>query len=245
MFACRSYSPFLCIFYMRVKTLLYSLLSLLLFSSCAQLKNITARDSSASKPHQKKNTGEIAFLEDISLTPGQASTSRHSTADPGRGSKKSGGSSNSSNYPPINLEGSDGLQLKYALLLNTSPENLYNTDLLKLVDQWWGTPYVLGGNSRDGIDCSAFSQLVLGIIYQVQIPRTADEQYKKSEKISDDQLQEGDLVFFSSGRSINHVGVFITNNKFVHASTSQGVMISDLGENYWKNKYKGAGRIKN
>ena len=72
---------------------------------------------------------------------------------------------------------------------------------------------------------------------------TAREQYDFSARIRDADLKEGDLVFFQSGRSITHVGLYIGNNKFVNASTSSGVTISDLSDNYWNKKYAGAGRV--
>lgn len=147
------------------------------------------------------------------------------------------------NYNTADAERGDWLQIKYALLLDASPESLTNTGLLKIVDEWWGTRYSLGGSTKDGIDCSGFTQIILGNIYNLQLPRTAHEQYRKCNKVNDEELQEGDLVFFTSGRSISHVGVYLKNNKFVHASTSQGVMISDLSDSYWSSKYKGAGRV--
>ncbi len=81
-------------------------------------------------------------------------------------------------------------------------------------------------------------------VYAVNIPRTAREQFENSEHIKTKKLQEGDLVFFKNPRgAISHVGVYVTNNKFVHASVSNGVMISDLDDPYWKQRYKGAGRV--
>jgi lipoprotein Spr len=79
--------------------------------------------------------------------------------------------------------------------------------------------------------------------YNVNIPRTAQEQYNNCQQINLEDLSEGDLVFFhTSGPEISHVGVYLQNNKFVHAATSGGVMVSDLNDPYWKDKYRGAGR---
>jgi lipoprotein Spr len=78
----------------------------------------------------------------------------------------------------------------------------------------------------------------------VDIPRTARAQYDNSDRIAIEDLQEGDLVFFQTvGRDISHVGIYLTNNKFVHAATSNGVMVSDLNDNYWQPRFKGAGRV--
>jgi lipoprotein Spr len=81
-------------------------------------------------------------------------------------------------------------------------------------------------------------------VYGIDVPRTAREQYDFSAHIKDGDLQEGDLVFFKSGHNISHVGLYLANNKFVNASTSGGVTISDLNDAYWSKRYAGAGRVK-
>lgn len=138
------------------------------------------------------------------------------------------------------------LQVKYGILLNSVAEKLTNITLLQVMDKWWGTRYCLGGSTENCIDCSAFTQLISREVYGLAVPRTAQEQYDVSEIIERDELKEGDLVFFHTrGRksAITHVGVYLANNKFVHASTSNGVSISDLDESYWKPKFRGGGRI--
>ncbi len=139
------------------------------------------------------------------------------------------------------------LQVKYAILLDVVAEKLTNPSLLQVMDTWWGTRYCMGGSTDNCIDCSAFVQILYRDVYQFPLPRTAREQYDASELIEKDELKEGDLVFFhTTGRrnAITHVGVYLLNNKFVHASTSSGVGISDLDEPYWKSRYRGAGRLK-
>jgi cell wall-associated NlpC family hydrolase len=139
------------------------------------------------------------------------------------------------------------LQVKYAILLDVVAEKLTNSSLLQVMDTWWGTRYCMGGSTDNCIDCSAFVQVMYRDVYQVALPRTAQEQYGVSELIERDELKEGDLVFFHTrGRknSITHVGIYLQNNKFVHASTSNGVSISDLDESYWKPKFRGGGRLK-
>lgn len=235
---------------MKLRALSFSLLSLVTFSSCKQLKGLTSQDNSTNKPVAKPaRTRQVRFLEDISVTHGKKVTSKHSSIGPSAPKSHTindpeYNASKAANYPAADMERGDWLQLKYAVILNSSPENLTNTSLLRLIDEWWGTRYSLGGNTKDGIDCSAFTQVIMSNIYGISLPRTCAEQYKFSDKIDDDEMQEGDLVFFKSGGSIAHVGIYLTNNRFVHASTSQGVMVSDLNENYWKAKYKGAGRVR-
>ena len=81
-------------------------------------------------------------------------------------------------------------------------------------------------------------------VYNVNVTSTAQEQYKSSQHINLEELEEGDLVFFNTngGSDMSHVGVYMLNNKFVHAATSGGVMVSDLNDSYWKPRYRGAGR---
>ena len=131
-------------------------------------------------------------------------------------------------------------------MLDATVEKLSNVGLLKMIDEWWGTRYCMGGTSKECIDCSAFVQVLMSGTYNVSVPRTAQEQYNTGNKIGMEELQEGDLVFFhTSGRTISHVGVYMLNNKFVHASTSGGVMFNDLNDNYWREKFRGATRVTN
>jgi hypothetical protein len=138
------------------------------------------------------------------------------------------------------------LQVKYAILLDVIAEKLTNFPLLEVIDTWWGTRYCFGGSTENCIDCSAFTQLVWREVYRLSLPRTSQEQYNTIELIEKDELKEGDLVFFHTlGKrsAITHVGVYLTNNKFVHASTSNGVSISDLDETFWKPRFRAGGRL--
>ena len=135
------------------------------------------------------------------------------------------------------------LQVKYADILGA--EAAVNPCLKEEILEWYGTPYQYGGNSKNGIDCSAFVQTLMNDVYNVQLPRTSDEQYDYCQHIDTSNLQEGDLVFFSSERNhndITHVGVYLQNGNFVHASSSNGVMISRLDDSYWEREFVGAGR---
>jgi cell wall-associated NlpC family hydrolase len=134
-------------------------------------------------------------------------------------------------------------QFKYAIRLDVPVETIQNKSLYELIDSWWGTPYRLGGTTQKGVDCSSFVQTIMLGVFAMQLPRTAREQKEMSSWIPLSDLKEGDLVFFNTRGSVSHVGVYLHNNKFVHASTSGGVMISDLNETYWSRKLLGAGRI--
>nr|MBA2745951.1 C40 family peptidase [Flavisolibacter sp.] len=94
-----------------------------------------------------------------------------------------------------------------------------------------------------GIDCSALMQVLFTSFYGFAIPRTAREQYGQCSKIKKEDLLEGDLIFFNTTGGISHVGMYLQNNKFVHASSSGGVTISDLDEEYWSRRFLNAGRI--
>lgn len=143
------------------------------------------------------------------------------------------------------IEHVPALLFRYAVLMDVEVENLKNKKLIEYIHQWWGVPYRIGGYSMSGIDCSAFTQLLTSETYGLKLPRTSREQANQCVEISKDLLREGDLVFFKTGRGISHVGLYLSNNKFVHASTSMGVVISDLNELYWDKRFVKAGRILN
>ncbi len=109
--------------------------------------------------------------------------------------------------------------------------------------EWEGTPYVLGGSSMNGIDCSAFTQIVFRDYFGKQLPRNTREQLQEGSGVRRNGIRPGDLVFFRTSRGVLHVGIVIESGNFLHASVSNGVMISSLSENYWAGRYLGARRI--
>lgn len=122
-------------------------------------------------------------------------------------------------------------------------------DILTEAESYLGTPYRYGGTTRRGIDCSAFVLSVFGAVTDVNLPRVAASQAQEGDRIEKENLQKGDLVFFSHGRGrISHVGIVESVNeegevRFIHAATSRGVMISSLNDSYWGPKYRFAKRI--
>lgn len=134
------------------------------------------------------------------------------------------------------------LQFRYSIRLNTEVEYLANLSLYRVIDEWWGTPYKIGGITKKGVDCSAFVQNLMTVVYEESLPRTAHEQKAFCREVGKGELKEGDLVFFNTRGGVSHVGVYLHNNRFVHASSSGGVTISDLAEPYWQKRFIGAGR---
>jgi len=187
----------------------------------------------------------IEFLDNISVKPGRVYMKKASDALEAEPVLVR---SEASNKMPDNLtdvEKANWLQLKYSIQMDIVVEEMNNIPLLQKIDEWWGTPYLYGGSSKRGVDCSYFTLDVMNAIYNTNLKRTAAEQYTQSEKIDWTDLKEGDLIFFKTdaSRSITHVGIYMTNNKFVHASTSQGVTISDLSEPYWQKRLYSLGRV--
>jgi lipoprotein Spr len=223
-----------------MKNLFHLVIVIALFSSCKTLKNPAAKNNTASSSKRHSHSNNSAFLDDISVTPGAKRTVISESSD----SKIVYGPAVNTSKKSLSAENSMEVQLKYASILDVPVDQLTNTRLLVDIDYWWGTKYCLGGSTEDCIDCSAFTQNLMREVYAINIPRTAKEQYDNSEHIKKNDLQEGDLVFFqTSRRGISHVGVYIANNKFAHASGSSGVTISDLDDSYWKQRYRAAGRV--
>ena len=110
-------------------------------------------------------------------------------------------------------------------------------------EPWIGTPYRLGGISREGIDCSGFAWVLHSEVSRRKLPRTTTGQWRASAPVNVNQLRPGDLLFFNTtGKGISHVGVFMEGDQFVHASTSRGVMYSSASEPYWAASFLGARR---
>ena len=120
----------------------------------------------------------------------------------------------------------------------------YPEELEKRIEEFLGVPYLWGGNTKEGMDCSAFVKQVY-IIYDIDLPRTSILQSKLGIKVPKHALLPGDLVFFGdAGRdSVTHVGIYMGGNKFANATTSHGVKYSDLDEPYFFSKYLFAKRL--
>ncbi len=222
---------------------IYSIL-LVMLASCSSLKTaFTGNREIASTPNSTTVKKQTKFLDQIDV-PVESSKSKKDDEAIVSAVKKETAETRNRNYRKDEAENLSQLQVKYAVLLNTPAEEVKNKKMFEFIDDWYGTPYRLGGTTKKGVDCSAFSQFLFAAVYGFSIPRTAREQYNLTDRISRTQLKEGDLIFFNTRGGVSHVGIYLQNNKFVHASTSGGVMISDIFEEYWARKFVGVGRLK-
>jgi cell wall-associated NlpC family hydrolase len=110
-------------------------------------------------------------------------------------------------------------------------------------NDWKGTPYILGGSGIGGVDCSSFTQIVFSDYFGVELPRNTRQQINEGMSVRRNYMREGDLVFFKTGRNLLHVGIAMDGDRFLHASVSSGVMISNLSQRYWATKYLATRRI--
>ncbi|MGL4207554.1 MAG: NlpC/P60 family protein [Aeromonadaceae bacterium] len=117
-----------------------------------------------------------------------------------------------------------------------SPDEIRSA-LFAQYDEWQGVPYRPGGQSKRGVDCSGFVQLTFRERFGLELPRDTRSQSNVGAPISSRGLQPGDLLFFKTGRRSQHVGIFIQDGRFLHASTSKGVIISDMENPYWQRTY--------
>jgi hypothetical protein len=130
-------------------------------------------------------------------------------------------------------------------LLGIDEKEVRNKKLYQFVSDWYGVPYKYGGCDKSGTDCSCLTDNLYSSVYQKKLPRSATEMAKTCERIGSSSVNEGDLVFFKiNSKEVSHVGVVLRNNKFVHASTSRGVIISDINETYYKKYFYCFGKMK-
>lgn len=123
-----------------------------------------------------------------------------------------------------------------------------NRRLMIVCSQWLGTPYRYGGNDRRGVDCSGLTSAICSEVFHVKLHRNSSEQQANDcKRVGRKKLQQGNLVFFAPDgkkRHINHVGIYLKNDLFIHASTSGGVVLSRLSDRYWQSHWVCGGRIR-
>lgn len=109
--------------------------------------------------------------------------------------------------------------------------------------RWRGTQYRLGGLGRNGIDCSGLTYVVYRDLFDKRLPRTTDAQMDVGRPVGRSALAPGDLVFFKTGVFQRHVGIYVSDDMFLHASRSSGVRLSSLASDYWRDRYWKARRV--
>ena len=206
-------------------------------SSCTALKPVVARKAPTSSVQRNS---EPVFIEHISTRPMVS----------GPNMQASYVLNNNSSINTFTTEGYAAgifspIQFKYAILMDIPVETLNNLKLFSFIDDWYGAPYHFGGSSKTGIDCSAFTGYLMTSVFGIGLPRMAKDQYNVCERIQKQDLEEGDLVFFHTTRKgISHVGIYLGNNKFVHASVNNGVTISDMSDGYYARAFRAGGRVR-
>ncbi len=133
----------------------------------------------------------------------------------------------------------------YALKLGVPLEGTENKSLILAVEEWMGTRYRWGGCSKLGVDCSCLVKSIYEQVYGIELRRTSIGMYYEDlTPVDRRELREGDILCFKIRRNrISHVGLYLTGDKFVHASLSRGVMINDLNDPYYKKRFFAAGRV--
>lgn len=147
---------------------------------------------------------------------------------------------------PADFKGPKELSRLYGVRI-TPDDNIY---LYNEGAKWLGTPHRFGGSTKRGVDCSGFVAILYREIYGKQLARSSADMLKHNcKKVGRDKLKEGDLVFFRTSRrggrkTPTHVGIYLKNGKFIHTSTSSGVIVSSLSEPYYQRTWIGGGRVK-
>lgn len=120
-----------------------------------------------------------------------------------------------------------------------------DNNLVAVANTFLGVPYKFGGNSKDGLDCSALVKIVYEKASGIVLPRVASQQANSTRKIAKSELKPGDLVFFNTRRKqYSHVGIYIGDNKFIHAPrTGAKVRVEDMDKYYWTSRFNGARRV--
>lgn len=120
-----------------------------------------------------------------------------------------------------------------------------NAALYEAINSWLGVPYRYGGTDRSGIDCSAFVGTIYRDVYGVALHRSSNEMLADVKLVSRDKLREGDILFFTNSKGkVSHVGIYLKDGLFAHASTSNGVSVSRVDDTYWSNHFYKGGRVK-
>jgi len=169
----------------------------------------------------------LAFVLSFSILVAQAQTKSTTTPPPAKAPDEQ-----------------EGLAKEYfSQIMGVALSTTSNVKLFQFVYDWVGTPYHFGGDSRKGIDCSAFTKELYAKVFNLTIKRNSRDIFSMVSPVPKDELQEGDLVFFKiHSRSISHVGIYLGGGKFAHAS-NRGVAINSLTDGYYSRYFYKGGRL--
>jgi len=132
----------------------------------------------------------------------------------------------------------------YSEKLGVALQGNEDKKLIECLAEWIGAPYKYGGNTKQGTDCSGMVSSVYKETYNINMYRSSADQLKNVKQIDKSELKAGDLVFFKiAGEKVSHVGIYLGENKFIHASTKRGVVVNSLDEDYYKKYYFTSGRV--
>jgi hypothetical protein len=133
------------------------------------------------------------------------------------------------------VEAQPSIAEKYATIMGVDKNDIQNGRLYNFIELWAGTPYKFGGQDKNGIDCSGLVQLLEQQVYAVNLPRITYQQVAVIKRKYEEELKEGDLVFFDfDGKQFSHVGVYLQNGYIVHASSTRGVVVVPLHGSMYK-----------
>lgn len=168
-------------------------------------------------------------------------------ATTGRGRGKSPQGKGQGGIKDDRIEQTGGSLAKACSKLGVSAKGVRNQDLYIVSASWLGTRYKYGGMSRGGVDCSGLTSLIYKSVYKKNLTHNSAAMLAECKKrIKKSDLREGDLVFFRTdgkrSKTPNHVGIYLKENKFVHASSSKGVVVSNMTDNYYVSNFIAAGR---
>ncbi len=152
---------------------------------------------------------------------------------------------NFNNNKKVNpFEANKAFYKEYSIKLGYQLMGNEDVDYIKQVHSWIGTPYKYGGCTREGIDCSCFVNTFYYEFFGISLKRRAEDMLNDIHVVDTTALQIGDIIFFKiNGQKISHVGLYISNRRFIHASTSKGVMINSLDDAYYKKCFQRVGRV--
>jgi lipoprotein Spr len=212
--------------------------------ACLMLVPICAGLICCAFPERTGYDRNIGDYKPASTGAGATQASETAPAEAKAESARTTARSNSSQHKNSAQKVRDAATRKEAAKIAPKPES--KGSLEKYASDWLGAKYVYGASSKTQTDCSGFVMQVYKGYYNIALDHNAARMFKdpRGTSVSRGSLREGDLIFFGSFWNIGHVGIYLSGDRFIHASSSKGVIISNLNDKYWSHKYQGARRFR-